>query len=163
MNGKTLIALFIVIVSFVAVSGCSDLYNILQTYVPTTAPTDSVPLKIGDIAPASSVKGVTITGQGNTIIFRGSGPYNVQAHNDYFTLNQGNATFSINLQGQGFGCTISMDYKNPYSGSTQYVAIHQFTSGSRDYQATKQVYVPYSCKYCLMVNWGGDWEIRISQ
>ncbi|HTY91401.1 MAG TPA: hypothetical protein VMC84_09510 [Methanocella sp.] len=162
-NVKTLTAIFFIIIAFVAVCGCDDMYHILETYVPTNTPDGQEHMNIGDIAPVSTVKDVTISGQGNTIVFRGKGPYNVNAHQDYFTLNQGNASVSIDLQGQGFGCTISLDYKNPYSGGTEFLPIHQFMSGSREYTVTKQVYAPYSCKYCLMVNWGGDWAIRITQ
>lgn len=163
LNRRSLLAVFLLVACSVAVSGCDDMYHVLETYVPTTTPDSPAHVNIGDVAPTSKVKGVTITGQGDTIVIRGSGPYNVNAHNDYITLNRGNATFSINLKGQGFGCTISMDYTNPYSNGMEYLPIHSFTAGSREYTTTKQVYVPYSCQYCLMVNWGGDWEIRVSQ
>ena len=160
-NAKILTVLFAILLAFVAVSGCDDMYHVLQTYVPTDTP-DNTHVNIGDAAPKSTVKDVTITGHGNAITIRGRGPYNVNAHQDYFTLNQGNASFAINLNGQGFGCTISMDYTSPYGGM-EYLPIHQFTSGSREYVVTKESYVPYTTQYCLMVNWGGDWEITITQ
>jgi hypothetical protein len=161
-NAKMLAALIAIVLAFVAVSGCDDMYHVLQTYVPTDTP-DTSHVNIGDAAPKSTVQGVTISGQGNTITVRGKGPYNVNAHEDSFTLNQGNASFSIDLKGQGFGCTISLDYTSPYDGGMGFLPLHQFTSSNRVYTVTKQVYMPYSCQYCLMVNWGGDWEIRITQ
>lgn len=161
---KTLMATFLAITLFVTMSGCTELYNILQTYVPTPTPGPSTaPIEIGKVAPTSVVKGVTITGDGRTITISGRGPYNVNAHQDYFTLNRGNADISIKLKGQGFGCTISMDYTNPYTGNTEFMPLHQFTIGDRKYELSKQVYVPYTTRYCMMVNWGGDWEIRINQ
>jgi hypothetical protein len=163
LNVKTLAAVILIIVFFVTVSGCEDAYGVLKTYVPTPTPTSQDTIKIGDAAPRSVVKDVTITGQGNTIVIRGRGPYNVETHQDYFALNKGNADISIDLKGSGFGCGISLYYTNPYTGSPDYVPIHQFTSGSRVYSATKQVNVPCACKYCLTVNWGGDWEITIAQ
>jgi hypothetical protein len=158
-----LVAFVLIILSFVTVSGCSEAYKILETYVPTVtlAPTDHV--EIGKSVPASTVKDVTIRGQGNTITIRGRGPYNMEAQQDYFTLNKGNAEMTVNLKGQGFGCTISMDYINPLTGNKEIKPIHQFTIEDRAYQFTKQVDVPYTCKYCMLVNWGGDWEIKITQ
>lgn len=163
MNGKIPVMLFIIIILFVAVSGCTDMYNALKSVVPTTTPTSAPHVNIGDAAPSSSIKGVTITGQGNTIIISGHGPYNVMTQNDSFTLNQGNASVSIDLKSQSAGCSIGLDYTNPYSGSAELLALHQFTMDSRLYKVTKDVYVPYSCKYCLMVNYAGDWEVRITQ
>ena len=56
-----------------------------------------------------------------------------------------------------------MDYTNPYTGGGGYFLVHQFTPGDRTYEVTKQVSIPYTTKYCLMVNYVYDWEVRISQ
>jgi hypothetical protein len=158
-----LVAFGLIILSFVTVSGCSEAYKILETYVPTVTPESHAPVRIGDVAPASTVKDVTITGQGNNIIFHGLGQYNINDHNDYFTLNQGKAEFTIDLKGLGAWCIITMDCINPYTGSTEYMTIYQFTMESRDYKVTKQVDVPYTGKYCLRVNYYDNWEISITQ
>lgn len=164
MNKKAIVAIFLFISLSVALSGCTDLFNVLQTYVPTVTPGPSMaPIEIGRNVPPSIVKDVTITGAGNTIIVAGRGPYNVNAHQEYITLNEGNADISIKLKGQGFGCTISMDYTNPVTGNTEFIRLHEFTSADRVYELSKQVRLPYTTRYCLMVNWGGDWEIRITQ
>ncbi|BAI62403.1 hypothetical protein MCP_2331 [Methanocella paludicola SANAE] len=163
MKGKGLVVLFLVVMSFVAVSGCSDLYNILETYVPTVTPEAQTPVRIGDVAPSSTVKDITITGSGNTITFRGLGKYNVNDRNDYFTLNQGKADFSIDLKGQGAWCIITMECINPYTGSKEYMTIYEFTLESRQYKFTKQVDIPYTAKYCLSVNYYDSWEIKITQ
>jgi hypothetical protein len=164
MDKKGLVVTFLFVLLFVGLSGCTDMYEFLRTVVPSPSPGPSMaPVKIGDIAPVSTVKDVTITGTGNTITISGRGPYNVNAHQDYFTLNEGNADISIKLKGQGFGCAISMDYTNPITGNTEFMPLHEFTAGDRTYELSKQVRVPYTARYCLMVNWGGDWEIKIVQ
>lgn len=161
LNGKSLAIIFIILISFVTVSGCADLYNILQTYVPTVTPDAQAHVRIGDVAPKSSaVNGVTFSGSGDTITIRGRGQYNVNAHNDYFTLNQGNADIYINLQDQGAICAISMDYTSPVAG---FVSIYQSDLENMKYKHNEQVYLPYTTQYCLMVNWHGNWEIRITQ
>jgi len=163
MNKKVLAASLLIISLTVALSGCTDLFNVLQTYVPTITPGPSTHIEIGENVPASIVKDVTIAGAGNTVTITGRGPYNVNAHQEYITLNKGGADFSIKLKGQGFGCTISMDYTSPITGNTELVRIHEFTVADRVYEITKRVDVPFTARYCLMVNWGGDWEIRITQ
>lgn len=163
MKGRGLIVLFLVVLSFVAVSGCSDLYNILETYVPTATPGAQESVKIGDVAPASTVKDITITGSGNTITFRGLGQYNVKDRNDYFTLNQGKADFSIDLKGQGAWCIITMEYINPYTNSKEYMTIYEFSLESRQYKVNKQIDLPYTTKYCLSVNYYDSWEIKITE
>ncbi len=155
--------MFLVVVAFVAVSGCSDLFNILQTYVPTVTPEAQSPVRIGDVAPASTVKDITITGSGNSITIKGLGQYNVKDRSDYFTLNKGKAEFSIDLKGQGAWCIITMEYINPYTNSKEYMTIYEFTLESRQYKLTKQVDLPYTTKYCLSVNYYDSWEIKISQ
>jgi hypothetical protein len=163
MSKKAIVATFLFISLFVALSGCTDLFNLLQMYVPTVTPGPQSTAKIGENVPASIVKVVTITGAGNTITIRGRGPYNVNAHVEYINLNQGNADISIKLKGAGFGCTISMDYTNPYTGGTEFMKLHEFTIESRIYDLSKRVSLPFTTRYCLMVNWGGDWEIMITQ
>lgn len=157
-----LVAILFVLL-FVALSGCTDLFNVLQTYVPTITPDPSDHIEIGKNVPPSVVKNVTITGAGNTLTISGRGLYNVNSHQEYITLNKGNAEVSIKLKGQGFGCTISMDYTDPVTGGMGFIKVHEFTSGDRIYELSKQVYLPYTTRYCLMVNWGGDWETRTSQ
>jgi hypothetical protein len=163
MNKKALVAILVIVSLSVTMSGCTDLFNVLQKYVPTVTPGPSTHTDIGANAPASIVKGVTITGAGNTIIIAGRGPYNVNAHQEYINLNEGDADISIKLKGQGFGCTISMDYTNPYTGNTEFIKLHEFMAADRTYELSKQVRLPYTARYCLMVNWGGDWEVRITQ
>lgn len=142
-------------------SGCADLYNILQTYVPTPTPVASAHIEIGKGAPASTTKDVTITGAGDTITITGKGPYNVNSHNDYFTLNEGNADVAIRLKGQGFACAIALDYTA--TGATEIIPLLSFTTENRVYDQTSQAYIPYAGPYHLSVNWGGDWEVRIAQ
>jgi len=149
------------LILFVALSGCTDLYNILQTYVPTPTPGPSTHVEIGENAPASSARDVTIIGAGNTITIKGRGPYNVNTHRDYFTLNKGNADITINLKGQGFGCTIALDYTA--TGTTEVIPLLSFTIEKRVYEQTSRVRIPYDGRYHLSVNWGGDWEVRITQ
>lgn len=160
---KAVVATFLFISLFVALSGCTDLFNLLREYVPTVTPGPEATHAIGESVPASIVKDVTITGSGNTITIKGRGPYNVNSHVEYINLNRGNADISIKLKGQGFGCFISVDYTNPYTGSTEMIKLHEFTAADRTYELSKQVSLPYTTRYCLMVDWGGDWEIRIAQ
>jgi hypothetical protein len=163
-GSKPAAAAFLFILLFVSMSGCAEMFKALQEYVPSPSPGPSVaPVEIGSAAPASMTKGVTITGNGHTVTFRGSGPYNVNARQDLFTLNEGNADIAIKLKGQGYGCSISMDYANPFTGNTEILPIHQFTTSDRRYDPTMQVRIPYTARYCLMVNWGGDWELSITQ
>jgi hypothetical protein len=161
---KPAAAVFLFILLFVATSGCDEMFNFLQEYVPSPSPGPSIaPVEIGAAAPASVTKDVTITGNGHTIIFRGRGPYNVNAHQDLFTLNEGSADIAIKLKGQGFGCSISMDYTNPMTGNIEILPLHQFTTSDRNYEPSMRVHIPYTARYCLMVNWGGDWELSITQ
>ncbi len=156
-------ATILIISLFVVLSGCTELYGILQTYVPTPTPEPSTQVNIGENLPTSSVKDVTITGQGNTITIRGRGAYNVQSHLDYFTLNKGNADVTIHLKGQGFGCSIALDYTNPVSGNTEIVPLLAFTIEKRIYEQTQTAHLQYAGRYHLSVNWGGDWEVQITQ
>jgi hypothetical protein len=163
-DNKALLAVLLLVLLSVSMSGCAELYSVLQTYAPTPAPGISTePVKIGESVPQSSVKGVAITGSGNTITISGRGPYNLESPQDYFTLNGGNADVSIKLKGQGFGCTVMLGYKNPLTGVFEYVMLHEFTLDSRAYELSKKVSLPFTTRYCLAVNWGGDWEVRITQ
>ncbi len=154
----TAIFVIILVVSF---SGCTELYGILQTYVPTPTPGPSTHVEIGRNVPASTVKDITITGSGNTITIKGRGAYNVNSHQDYFTLNEGNADITIHLNGQGFGCAIALDYTA--NGPTEVIPLLSFTTEKRVYDQSSRVDLPYTGPYHLSVNWGGDWEVRISQ
>ncbi len=164
IGAKAVLVVFLLIALSVALSGCAGLYGVLQSYVPTPSPAESkVPVKIGEGAPKSTAKDVTITGAGNTIEISGRGPYNLESPQDYFTLNEGKADVYIKLKGQGFGCTIMLGYKNPLTGVFEYVKLHEFTLDSRVYELSRQVSIPFTTRYCLAVNWGGDWEVRITQ
>jgi len=158
---KMLMATILIILLFVASSGCTDLYHILQTYVPTPTPGPSTHIEIGKNAPTSTVKDVTIIGQGNTITIRGRGSYNMNTHQDYFTLNEGNADITIHLKEGGFGCFIALDYTA--TGATEIIPLLSFTIEKRVYDQSSQVYVPYAGQYYLAVNWGGEWEVKITQ
>jgi hypothetical protein len=164
IDKKTLAATFLIILFFVTMSGCTDLFNSLKTYVPTSTPGPSTaPVEIGKIAPTSVVNGVTITGNGRTLTISGNGPYNMGSPQDYFTLNGGNTDISIKLKGQGFGCAIGMGCTSPYSGAAEFIQLQQFTTADRVYDLSKSIDVPYATQYYLSVNWGGDWEISITQ
>jgi hypothetical protein len=156
-----LMATILIILLFVAFSGCTDLYNILQTYVPTPTPGPSTHIDIGKNVPRSSVKDITIIGERNTITIRGRGPYNMNTHQDYFTLNNGNADITIHLNTGGFTCFIALDYTA--TGTMEIIPLLSFSTEKRIYDQTSQVYVPYNGQYYLAVNWGSDWEVRITQ
>lgn len=162
MSKKAPLTVLMLIMISISLSGCADLYNILQEYVPTPTPSSTAPIKIGENVPQSRVRGVTIAGEGNTIRFTGMSPYNLKEPYEYVTLNAGNTKVDIRLEGQGFGCTIMLGYKNPLTGVFEYIVLYEFTT-NRDYELSKQVSLPFTTQYCLVVYWGGNWEVRITQ
>ncbi len=140
-----------------AVSGCSE----LQSFLPSPSPL-SGPVHSDESSPISSTKDVTITRSGSTITANGMFPYNTKEIKDPFLLKEGNATVNINLQGGGYGCSVSLVYKRPGSQSTSYITVYTMDE-KRLYQATKTIVLPYTGDYYLVVNWYDKWSVTISQ
>ncbi len=77
-------------------------------------------------------------------------------------LKEGNATVTINLQGNGFGCSIGLNYKAP--GSQNYNLIQLYVMDeNRLAQVSKTVMIPYTGDYYLTVNWADRWAVTIAQ
>jgi hypothetical protein len=89
-------------------------------------------------------------------------PYNTKALKDPFLLKEGNATVTIDMQGGGFGCSISLEYKRPGSQSTGFVIVYVMDD-KRSTQVTRTVVLPYTGDYYLVVNWADDWAVTITQ
>lgn len=145
------------------VSGCADT---VQNYIQIATPT-SIPTILAPSTPVSTTPGVTITRSGNTLIFTGDGPYNVELNKpivrkEPFTLNEGTAIIDIKLNGMGLGCSINLDYQDPLYKSWNFVPVLNF-SKDREYVVSKNITVPYTQEYYLSVNWGSEWEVRITQ
>ena len=153
---KTIVPLLLVIMTLIfciSVSGCSG----IPSLTPSSGPAHS-----DESSPVSSTQGVDIARSGDTITASGSSPYNTNTRNDPFLLKKGKATVTIDLKGNGFGCSVGLNYKEPNS---KYYGLIQLYSmdANRSMQVTKTVMLPYTGDYYLSVNWAYNWAVTIAQ
>lgn len=156
--GKTIVPLSLIIITLVlciSVSGCS----MIQSLTPSPS---SGPVQSDESSPISSTQNVDIVRSGDTITASGMSPYNTNTKKDPFLLKQGNATVTINLQGNGFGAGISLSYKKPGSQYFDVIKIYAMDE-NRLTQVSKTVVLPYTGDYYLTVNWADSWTVAIAQ
>ncbi len=142
---------------FTAISGCSGISSFLPSPSPASGPVHS-----DESSPISSTQNVNIVRSGNTITASGTFPYNINIRKDPFLLKQGEATVTINLQGNGFGCSIGLNYKSPSTQNFNLIQLYVMDD-NRSSQVTKTIMIPYTGDYYLSVNWADSWSVTIAQ
>ncbi|HEY3423038.1 MAG TPA: hypothetical protein VGK13_07735 [Methanocellaceae archaeon] len=155
--GKIIVSLLLIItlIFCISISGC--------TAMPSLTPSPySGPVQSDESSPISSTQNVDIVRSGDTITASGASPYNTNTRKDPFLLKAGKATVTINLQGNGFGCSIGLNYKRPGSQSFDLIQLYVMDS-NRTTQVSKTVTLPYTGDYYLAVNWADRWTVTIAQ
>ena len=156
--GKTIALHLLIIVTLIfciSVSGCSAIPSINPSPYSGSVHSD-------ESSPISSTPNVEIVRSGNTITASGTAPYNRDTKKDPFLLKQGKANVMIQVQGNGFGCSIGLNYK--YPGSQYFSLIQLYVmDANRSTQVSKTITLPYTGDYYLTVNWADRWDVTIAQ
>lgn len=156
MDGIIVKLLLIMTLIFcVSVSGCSA--------IPSLTPSPySGAVHSDESSPISSTQNVNIIRSGDTITASSAAPYNTNARKDPFLLKEGKATVTIDLQGNGFGCSIGLNYQRPGSQYFDLLQLYVMDS-NRSTHVSKTVMLPYTGDYYLSVNWADKWAVTIAQ
>jgi hypothetical protein len=158
------VTLFIIILPILLTSGCT-----LPEITASPLPDPSLDWSKTSF---SSTPGVTIVKQGNSIVAKGSGPYNVKKYGEQFgtpkkdpiPLKSGTTSVKVTLFRNGaYGCTVDLGYFQRNSEYISTVPVYSFTSEDRDREKTVSITVPYTQEYYLIVNYYDDWEVVITQ
>lgn len=155
--GKITVSLLLIItlIFCISVSGC--------TAMPSLGPSPaSGPAHSDESNPISSTQNVNIIRSGDTITASGSSPYNIKTQQDPFLLKEGKATVTIDLQGNGFGSSVGLNYRRPGSQTFSLIQLYVMDS-DRTMHVTKTVTLPYKGDYYLTVNWADSWTVTIVQ